>query len=863
MLSDFNENLKYNISNCQQYLTLLDEGEESFTFQTFDDLKSRKNPELTKVLHGSIEEHFDELVRLNNQGAGIFVTVNKTDLTGRKSENIVAVRCVFQEADRPDVPIPDLEATITVETSPGKCHRYWVTEPCDEALAEFKPVMQTLVDKFGSDPNARDICRVLRLPGFYHMKDTAQPHLVKITSQSMAAPYSWDLIKEAIPPRVISSNTQVRSLAKFDSIENPLKIKSALNSISPSCKYQQWLSIGMALHDATSGSDNGYKLWDDWSSSGVHYKAHETAYKWESFDSSCSKPVTLATLFKIAHDNGWLWNKDSQLIQFQEAVKTVETAVLQYTDDQSIELKPPILEALQIIKNLDEVMYDKLRAEIGKVDSRVRLSTIDKVTQKNCFTDSNKDSLAEQLVKLTCERCELWHDSDGNGYASFTENVNEFDHLEHWKIYSSSFKEWLSKQTHLLLGKALTGESITTVCNTLSGIAKFDSPEYECFRRIGKDTNGYWIDLVDDLWRAIRITTNGWQIIDQPTVKFIRNKHMRPLPIPKFEGLIDPIWNLVNIPIEDRELVLAWILEAYRLDTPYPVLELTGEQGSAKSSTQYVLKMLIDPYHLMLRSIPKNVEDVYIAAKNNHLISLENLSKITNDISDALCTVSTGGGTAARTLITNDEETIIDAHNPIVINGIAAVILRQDLLDRTICLNLPTISERFTELEMEKSINQQLPDIFAGLLTLFSQTLANIPNIKIEHTELPRMADFAVLGEAMSMALGNDQGQWLNLYNQNRRDAIRRTIDSSPVAAACRDLIEIETSYKGTIQGLFKKLDMFKTDANKSDNWPRSARGLGDILRRIAPAFRTLGYILSIDNKPRRDGIHCVLEKST
>jgi hypothetical protein len=151
MLSDFNENLKHDICTCQQYFTLLDEGDESFTFQTFDDLKSRKNPELTKVLHGSIEEHFDELVRLNNQGAGIFVTVNKTDLTGRKLENIVAVRCVFQEADRLDVPIPDLEATITVETSPGKYHRYWVAEPCDEALAEFKPVMQTLVDKFGSD----------------------------------------------------------------------------------------------------------------------------------------------------------------------------------------------------------------------------------------------------------------------------------------------------------------------------------------------------------------------------------------------------------------------------------------------------------------------------------------------------------------------------------------------------------------------------------------------------------------------------------------------------------------------------------------------------------------------------------------
>jgi hypothetical protein len=41
----------------------------------------------------------NELSHLNEQGAGIFVTVNETDGKGRKRENITRVRAVWQEDD--------------------------------------------------------------------------------------------------------------------------------------------------------------------------------------------------------------------------------------------------------------------------------------------------------------------------------------------------------------------------------------------------------------------------------------------------------------------------------------------------------------------------------------------------------------------------------------------------------------------------------------------------------------------------------------------------------------------------------------------------------------------------------------------
>ena len=91
---------------AEAFLKLLDPNAGKFTFQTFDDNSDRKVSNLTRVLHGSLDEHWDELVGLNRAGAGIYVTVNKTNLNGRKATDIVAIRAVWQEDDGDGLPLP-------------------------------------------------------------------------------------------------------------------------------------------------------------------------------------------------------------------------------------------------------------------------------------------------------------------------------------------------------------------------------------------------------------------------------------------------------------------------------------------------------------------------------------------------------------------------------------------------------------------------------------------------------------------------------------------------------------------------------------------------------------------------------------
>ncbi len=856
---------------AQRYLTLLDESSEDFTFQTFDDNKEHKvkDGNLARIFNGTLDQHYDKLVELNQRGAGIFVTVNKTDLKGRKLGNMIQPRCVFQEADRSGAPVPPLSPHIVVESSPGKLHRYWLIDTDADPVewSQWSTVERRMVADFGSDPNAKDPARVLRLPGFYHLKNPAQPHLVSIVEESTAQAFTWDAITQAIPPLAEEppKHDELRAVAGTG-IREPLKTSSALSSIDPDCEYGVWIKIGMALHHACGGGGAGFALFDGWSAEGASYQSGETAYKWASFGRYQGAPVTLASLFDEAQSGNWQWSEGVKAALMPQARAIAEQVIAASVTDPKAYLTPESIEAFAIIIDVDALAYEALRTDLKLSNSKVRVGALDKfVGSISPAGGGEAPSAATQLADLASDRCQLWHDKDRNAYASFEKDVNGRSHTQHWLIESTGFKEWLAWLAHSEMESAPANETLSAARNVLTGKARFDGEECEVFRRVAKDDMGYWIDLGDEHWRAVLITATGWSVVDHPPIRFTRTKSMRPLPVPVLEGDYRLMWPLVNIPEEDRPLVLAWVLETYRCDTPYAVLELIGEQGSAKSSTQKVLRSMIDPNQVMLRGRPKTVEDVYVAGNNNHLVSLENLSGISPEISDALCTMATGGGTATRKHYSNDEEAIMEAHNPVVLNGISAVITRNDLLDRAIALCLPTISTRRTETEINALFERDAPAIFGGLLDLLADTLATIPSVVIPPAQLPRMADFAILGEAMHQACGHPAGEWLAVYVDHRRDAIRRTVDSSPVAMQCMEFVESGKSHSGTIKDLLDKLNvhMHLKSLEQGEYWPRSAKGLADGLRRAAPALRQLGIHLSVDTKPKRDGVHCELRMAT
>ena len=266
------------------------------TFQTFDDDQTRKNPALAKVVQ---LQDFKELQRLFAQGAGVFITVNETDERGRKKENIIRVRAVFQEDDDGfDGKFP-LEPSIVVETSPGHSHRYWLIAdvwPADErGHADFTTVMERMVETYGSDRRAKDISRVLRLPGFLHRK--GKPHLVRIV-EARGCRYSRAEIMAAFPPVEPVKKTHAQR-AWTPQHDDEQRIRDALYSINADDR-DLWLQCGMAIKQHFG--DSGRSLWDDWSRRSDKYDERDQERTWRSFKRD---DITIATVFHYAKLAGW------------------------------------------------------------------------------------------------------------------------------------------------------------------------------------------------------------------------------------------------------------------------------------------------------------------------------------------------------------------------------------------------------------------------------------------------------------------------------------------------------------------------------------------------------------------------------
>jgi hypothetical protein len=176
---------------AKRFLNLLGGDENGvFTFQTFDDDKKRKQGSLARVRHGTLEEHCAEFATVQRQGAGIFVMINKGDgvvhpdaKTCRTEDNVLDTRGLFLDLDgaplKPVLAI-DARASMVIESSPERWHFYWLGIRC--ALADFRDAQLALAKKFGGDESVCDLPRVMRLPGFWHLK--CEPFMTRVVDLS-------------------------------------------------------------------------------------------------------------------------------------------------------------------------------------------------------------------------------------------------------------------------------------------------------------------------------------------------------------------------------------------------------------------------------------------------------------------------------------------------------------------------------------------------------------------------------------------------------------------------------------------------------------------------------------------------------
>ncbi len=274
---------------------------------------------------------------------------------------------------------------------------------------------------------------------------------------------------------------------------------------------------------------------------------------------------------------------------------------------------PEVLERLASLRKEDRAAFENIRSNLKKVGCRV--TALDKeISEESGNTGGRGPTQADILIGLA-ETAELFHAPDGTGFADLEIN----GHRETWPIRAKGFRRWLARGYFEETGGAPSSDALQSALNVLEARAHFDASERTAHVRVGGLDGRLYLDLGDETWRAVEIDATGRRVIDNPPVRFRRASGMKPIPIPVGGGSIQSLRSFLNVKSNaDFILVVSWLLACLRNRGPYPIIALSGEQGSAKSTLAAILRALIDPNTAPLRALPREDRDLFIAASNGH-----------------------------------------------------------------------------------------------------------------------------------------------------------------------------------------------------------------------------------------------------
>ena len=337
---------------AEEFLAALDPTANAFTFQCFDDGPG-KSPKLARTFNGPLDEHWSKLCQLSDAGAGIYVTINRTDMKGRRADNIVACRAVFVDADNAPIQnvarlklIPqwlqqtskqDLGCGEVNDLNRDKWHAFWFVDGIE--LNEFTPLQKRLCALLETDRAVVDLPRVMRLPGFANCKRS--PHFqvarIKINADGVPARYSRVTFMGALEEaerrlaggNIVSFNSSARApsaslkslpanaaLVGFDGrapyaeeLETKLYAAAAYwhGKTSALDDYSVWsATVGLGLFRLGWG-DRALALFHRISALSSKYDAVTCDAKWHQLQSSRlpDHPATYVTILNRAAECGW------------------------------------------------------------------------------------------------------------------------------------------------------------------------------------------------------------------------------------------------------------------------------------------------------------------------------------------------------------------------------------------------------------------------------------------------------------------------------------------------------------------------------------------------------------------------------
>jgi len=456
-----------------------------------------------------------------------------------------------------------------------------------------------------------------------------------------------------------------------------------------------------------------------------------------------------------------------------------------------------------------------------------------------------KKSAAETaLANPTLREVFLFHDEFKKPYATVRSTAGG---PLTYAVSSERFRLWVHQQHFEAHDQPLGEKTLDQVIEALAARAIFVGPEETVHLRFAKRGGEIWIDLGDDTGAAVQISRDGYSTAVDHQVRFRRGTGMLPMPTPVAGGNEEELRELLGLDEHNWLRVLAFIMASLRPDGPYFGLLIEGEQGSGKSVLASVIKRIVDPHRLDRIRLPQNDHDLIIQAQESALLNYDNTSRVTNNMSDSLCSLLSRTSFGTRMYYTDDQLRIIDACRPVILNGIGEYARRPDLLDRCIPLNLATREgERKTEEEIQAALTEMLPRLLGALYSAVAHGLRTQESIAFNRDI--RMADAARWITATEGAFGLEPGTLAAAVVEGQENLVGDVIVNDPLYIALLRVVK-EAPFDGMMSDLH---DAVGQVAFGQKGLPATAAHLSNSLRRLAPAVSVLGLHIELANRTQK-----------
>jgi hypothetical protein len=508
----------------------------------------------------------------------------------------------------------------------------------------------------------------------------------------------------------------------------------------------------------------------------------------------------------------------------------------------------------EILADLDAgAVLDELHAEHDQAAGQNAVAAPDTAGSKAAGGggDDGKQSQASRLVAMAIDAYELVLGEDGRPYAVDRDGPAVAVPLRG----REGLRTRLARAYYARTGTAPSASALADALTVIEGMTADAEPVPVALRVARHPTRAgaVVLDLGDPTGRAVVAEPGGWHLAETSPVLFRRTALTQALPVPGLDAGLDDFRALLNVDDVGFGLIVGWLLAAMLPDVPHPILALTGEQGTAKSTAARFLVSLIDPSPAPLRTPPRDVRQWAVTAAASWTVALDNVSTIPPWLSDTLCKAVTGDGIVDRALFTDDDVTVLSFRRVIAMTSIDAGALAGDLAERLVPVELQRIdpAQRRPDEAVNAAFRAAQPGTLGALLDLLADVLAALPAVQLE--QLPRMADFARLLAGLDAVTG-----WhtLDAYLAGAADVNAAVLEAEPLAAAVRALLDRQAvGWTGTAAQLLELL----TPDPAPRSWPRTPRALSGQLRRLAPALRAGGVGVDFAKASDRAGRRLVL----